>query len=166
MNVYWSAWRDGELCYTLAATEKGLCYIDIDHNYEELQAWHSKYAKESELIENPSYMSGYIEQFKQYWDKQRTVFDLPLDMRGTDFQKRVWQALVEIPFGKTVSYRDIAETIGNRKAVRAVGGAIGKNPVLIVVPCHRVIGSSGKLTGFSAGLDLKEKLLDHEQINY
>src|SRR5690606_20705914 len=99
------------------------------------------------------------------WSSDVCSSDLcPLDLRGTTFQQRVWDALKTIPYGKTVSYLDIAVSVGNRAAVRAVGGAIGKNPVMIVVPCHRVIGSNGKLTGFSAGgIGMKEKLLSHEQ---
>ena len=89
--------------------------------------------------------------------------DLPLGPRGTAFQKQVWQALLEIPYGQTVSYKQLAESIGNPKAVRAVGSANGKNPIFIIIPCHRVIGANGSLTGFAYGLELKKKLLDIER---
>lgn len=101
-------------------------------------------------------------QLKEYFDGHRTEFSLPLDLRGTEFQKKVWAALQTIPYGKTCSYADIARKIGAPDAVRAVGAANGKNPVGIVVPCHRVIGSGGKLTGFAAGLEIKARLLHIE----
>lgn len=98
-------------------------------------------------------------QLAEYFAGTRKRFDLPLDFEGTDFQKAVWQALLTIPFGETRSYRDIAEQIGNVKAVRAVGAANGRNPISIIAPCHRVIGASGDLTGFAGGLKAKELLL-------
>lgn len=102
-------------------------------------------------------------QLKEYFDGKRTSFALDLDFDGTPFQKKVWQALLKIPFGQTRSYGDIARSIGNEKAVRAVGAANGKNPISIIAPCHRVIGTNGKLTGFAGGLKVKEFLLDHER---
>lgn len=104
-------------------------------------------------------------QLKEYFEKKRKVFDLPLDLIGTDFQKKVWEALLDIPFGKTKSYGDLARQLGDLKAVRAVGGALNKNPVPIIVPCHRVIGSSGDLTGFAGGLGTKHYLLRLEDPN-
>ncbi len=98
-------------------------------------------------------------QLKEYFAGTRTHFDISLDFTGTDFQKQVWEALLTIPFGETRSYRDIAEQIGNVKAVRAVGAANGRNPISIIAPCHRVIGASGDLTGFAGGLKAKEMLL-------
>ena len=98
-------------------------------------------------------------QLAEYFSGARTEFALPLEPRGSEFQKKVWQALREIPFGKTRSYRDLAKAIGSAKAVRAVGAANGKNPLSIVVPCHRVIGANGALTGFAGGLEAKAKLL-------
>ena len=92
----------------------------------------------------------------------RVAETLPLDLHGTPFQKRVWQALNEIPAGKTYSYAEVARQIGAASAVRAVGTAIGRNPVSVIVPCHRVIGSNGKLTGYAGGLDRKAWLLAHE----
>ena len=98
-------------------------------------------------------------QLQEYFFHGRTSFSIPLDLHGTPFRTRVWEALRSIPYGETVSYSRIAAEIGNPKAVRAVGQAIGKNPCLIVVPCHRVVGKDGSLTGFSAGMDLKKRLL-------
>jgi methylated-DNA-[protein]-cysteine S-methyltransferase len=98
-------------------------------------------------------------QLNEYFDGRRNAFSLDLDFAGTDFQKKVWYALLTIPFGETRSYGQIAKQVGNVRAMRAVGAANGKNPIAIVAPCHRVIGSTGKLTGFAGGLDAKERLL-------
>ena len=102
-------------------------------------------------------------QLTEYFAGKRQQFDLPLDFAGTEFQHKVWQALLSIPFGETRSYRDIAEQIGNVKAVRAVGAANGKNPISIIAPCHRVVGTNGKLVGFAGGLDNKDILLRLEK---
>jgi len=99
------------------------------------------------------------DQLSEYFAGQRTQFDLPLKPRGTQFQMRVWQALREIPFGQTRSYMDLARAIGSPEAIRAVGAANGKNPLSIIVPCHRVIGADGSLTGFAGGLQVKAALL-------
>jgi methylated-DNA-[protein]-cysteine S-methyltransferase len=101
-------------------------------------------------------------QLKEYFAGTRNEFNLPLEPAGTEFQKKVWQALREIPFGQTRSYLDLAKSIGSVKAVRAVGAANGKNPLSIVVPCHRVLGADRALTGFAGGLEVKAKLLAHE----
>ncbi|MCW8193455.1 methylated-DNA--[protein]-cysteine S-methyltransferase [Proteobacteria bacterium 005FR1] len=103
-----------------------------------------------------------IEQLSEYFAGERQSFTLRLRASGTHFQKSVWKALTEIPFGVTASYRDIAEKIGSPKAVRAVGLANGRNPIGIIVPCHRVIGANGKLTGYAGGLPRKRWLLSHE----
>ena len=101
-------------------------------------------------------------QLREYFAGERQTFQLPLAAQGTEFQQQVWAALRAIPFGELRSYRDIADSIGNRKAVRAVGAANGKNPIPIIVPCHRVIGSDGSLTGFAGGLAAKQLLLQLE----
>jgi len=101
-------------------------------------------------------------QLKEYFAGKRRSFSIPLDMRGTPFQKDVWRILQTIPFGETLSYGQIANRLGRPGASRAVGAANGRNPISIVVPCHRVIGSTGKLTGFAGGLDIKAHLLDLE----
>jgi len=101
-------------------------------------------------------------QLNDYFSGSRKSFDLVLEQHGTPFQKQVWQALLTIPFGQLASYRDMAQLINNPKAVRAVGAANGKNPISIIVPCHRVIGSNGTLTGYAGGLERKQWLLQHE----
>jgi methylated-DNA-[protein]-cysteine S-methyltransferase len=105
-------------------------------------------------------------QLARYFAGELKEFDLPLDLRGTEFQKRVWCELRAIPYGETRAYGDIAKAIGAPKAVRAVGAANGQNPIPIVVPCHRVIGASGRLVGFGGGLEMKRLLLKLEQLNY
>ncbi len=110
----------------------------------------------------PAVLHETVRQLDEYFQGRRKVFVLPIRYAGTEFQNKVWRALVEIPFGQTRSYLDIAKAIGQPTACRAVGLANGANPVMIIVPCHRVIGASGKLTGFGGGLENKRKLLDHE----
>ncbi len=101
-------------------------------------------------------------QLREYFKGKRKEFDLPILFNGTDFQKKVWDALLEIPFGAVATYSDIANMINNPKGVRAVGLANSKNPISIIVPCHRVIGKNGKLTGYAGGLERKEWLIEHE----
>ena len=101
-------------------------------------------------------------QLGEYFKGKRKIFDLPFSLKGTEFQKKVWNALLKIPFGSVVTYSDIANMIGNPNGVRAVGSANSKNPISIIVPCHRVIGKNGKLTGYAGGLDRKEWLIEHE----
>ena len=119
----------------------------------------------AELVEDPKHaiLLETQKQLNEYFLGQRTQFNLPLDFEGTEFQKKIWHALLTIPFGETRSYKQIAEQIGNVKAVRAVGAANGKNPISIIAPCHRVIGQNGKLVGFAGGLENKEILLKIEQ---
>ncbi|MBL6996499.1 methylated-DNA--[protein]-cysteine S-methyltransferase [Desulfobacula sp.] len=104
-----------------------------------------------------------IDQLKAYFKGELTRFDLELNVQGTDFQKTVWRELVKIPYGETISYGQLAQRIGNPKASRAVGMANGKNPISIIIPCHRVIGKNGNLTGFGGGLEAKRTLLDLEK---
>ena len=114
---------------------------------------------EADWIYNEKPFARARAQLLEYFEGKRKSFDLPLRMSGTEFQVRVLEELQRIPYGETLSYGEIAERIGNPKAVRAVGAANGRNPIPIVIPCHRVIGSSGDLTGFGGGLDTKEALL-------
>lgn len=117
------------------------------------------------LVEDPEHpiLKLAKQQLEEYFTGQRTSFEVPLDFAGTPFQKSVWQALLNIPYGETRTYRDIALEIGNPKAVRAVGAANGRNPISIIAPCHRVIGTNGTLVGFAGGLERKEILLNIEQ---
>lgn len=117
----------------------------------------------SELTEQvPHFLQGAVDQLQEYFSGCRKEFDFRIDPQGTDFQQKVWKLLLEIPFGKTISYLDLAKKFGDEKAIRAVASANGKNPLWIVIPCHRVIGSDGSLTGYAGGLWRKEWLLQHE----
>jgi len=164
VHLYWTRLEDEQCSLVLAATDQGVCCVGI--TLEEIQEWGSKHLGDAELVEAPEKMALYKSQLQEYLAGDRTIFDLPLDLKGTPFQLKVFEALQQIPYGSTVSYADIAVAIGNPKAVRAVGGAIGKNPVLIAVPCHRVIGKNGTLTGFSSGIPLKKKLLTIEKVPF
>ncbi|MBN2285685.1 MAG: methylated-DNA--[protein]-cysteine S-methyltransferase [Tissierellales bacterium] len=106
-----------------------------------------------------------VTELKEYFGGQRKSFDLPLDIEGTPFRMKVWNELSKIPYGETISYKELASRIGNVKASRAVGGANNKNPIGIVVPCHRVIGANGALVGYEGGIDKKKWLLDFEKEN-
>lgn len=113
--------------------------------------------KETNVIEQA------INELNEYFEGKRKMFTIPLKPNGTEFQKNVWKALLNIPYGKTCSYKDIAEAIGSPKACRTVGSSNGKNPIPIIIPCHRVINSNGKLGGYSGGLDVKTKLINIEK---
>lgn len=110
----------------------------------------------------PVELKDAVKQLQEYFDGKRTSFNFPINPKGTDFQQKVWKALLEIPYGKTTSYMDLSKKLGDVKAIRAVASANGKNPLWIVVPCHRVIGSDGSLTGYAGGLWRKKWLLEHE----
>ncbi len=105
-----------------------------------------------------------VSQLKEYFNGERREFSIPLAANGTEFQNKVWQALTTIPYGETWCYKDLAIAVGNPKASQAVGGANGKNPISIIVPCHRVIGKNGSLTGYAGGLDIKDALLKLEGV--
>jgi len=125
--------------------------------------------QESRAVHNPAwtedagFFADVIRQLRAYFAGDLREFDIPLLMEGTEFQKRVWESLQAIPYGETISYGELAKRIGDPKAVRAVGAANGQNPIPIIVPCHRVIGSNGSLTGFGGGLENKKKLLELER---
>ena len=142
----------------LVATENALVAVLWENE-------NPKRVRLAELIEqvNHPILLETQKQLREYFAGTRQQFDLPLDFEGTVFQKKVWQALLSIPFGENRSYRDIAEQVGNIKAVRAVGAANGKNPISIIAPCHRVVGVNGKLVGFAGGLNNKEILLGLEK---
>lgn len=110
----------------------------------------------------PAVLQEAVSQLNDYFEGKRTNFDLVLNPKGTDFQRKVWKGLLEIPFGKTMSYLELSKNLGDVKAIRAVASANGKNPLWIVVPCHRVIGTDGSLTGYAGGLWRKKWLLEHE----
>ncbi|MFH6767423.1 methylated-DNA--[protein]-cysteine S-methyltransferase [Gaetbulibacter aquiaggeris] len=110
----------------------------------------------------PLELEDCVFQLQEYFDGKRKIFDIKLNPEGTDFQKKVWNQLLEIPYGKTISYLDLSKQLGDVKAIRAVANANAKNPIWIIIPCHRVIGSDGSLTGYAGGLNRKQWLLEHE----
>jgi methylated-DNA-[protein]-cysteine S-methyltransferase len=111
----------------------------------------------------PEILKRTIKQFDEYFKGTRKNFDINCELKGTEFQKRVWDVLIEIPYGVTISYKELAISVGNEKASRAVGNANGKNIISIIIPCHRVIGSDKSLTGYAGGLNRKKWLLEHER---
>jgi methylated-DNA-[protein]-cysteine S-methyltransferase len=141
----------------LVASEKGLVAI----LWENDKPSRVRLAELAEDANHPM-LQKTEQQLQEYFAGKRMSFSVPLDMKGTPFQKNVWEALLAIPFGETRTYGDLAKKLGNPTATRAVGAANGRNPVSIIVPCHRVIGASGKLTGFAGGLETKAHLLGLE----
>ena len=141
----------------LAASTKGLVRLEFESHALKIDP------SRTHLQESKSALAPYLRELNEYFAGERHEFSLPLDLRGTGFQLACWRALLEIPYGETRSYRDIAKAIRHPHAYRAVGMSNNRNPVAIVVPCHRVIASSGSLCGYGGGLDVKRKLLDLEQ---
>ncbi len=137
----------------LAATDKGLSGLYFEQ--------HRYFARPAHWMRAPAHpqLQRAWEQLEEYFAGSRTTFDLPLDLRGTPFQRAVWDALLELPLGATSTYRAIAQRIARPGAVRATGSAIGRNPISIIVPCHRVLGVSGALSGYAGGLERKRFLL-------
>jgi methylated-DNA-[protein]-cysteine S-methyltransferase len=119
----------------------------------------------NDLQTTPQILLTAMKQVEEYFQGKRSVFDLKLKAEGTDFQQKVWQSLIEVPYGETACYGDIARAVGNSKACRAVGGANNKNKIAIIIPCHRIVGADGSLTGYAGGLWRKEWLLKHEKDN-
>ncbi|MGG4216393.1 tRNA epoxyqueuosine(34) reductase QueG [Paenibacillus sp. FSL L8-0638] len=151
---------------TLCATNRGLCRIDygVFHAKEALlQQWARTWIGEYVYVHEPEKLREAADQLREYFAGERREFSIAYDLRGTPFQEQVWRALQSIPYGQSVSYKDIAESIGRAKAVRAVGGANNKNPLPILFPCHRVSGANGSLVGYAGGLPVKTKLLDLEK---
>ncbi len=163
-TIYWSLLRHGEWNLHLAVHEEGLCFIGSQNApLEELEQWLSSRYPQWELERNDGALLTYASALIPYLCGGSAPFDFKLHLQGTPFQESVWQALCDIPYGQTRSYSEIAESIGKPKAVRAVGSAIGANPLLIIVPCHRVIGKNGALSGYRGGMDMKTKLLELER---
>ena len=140
----------------LALSARGLLKLEFDRGQSaqgDNQTWQ----------ESTPALSPWLRQLDEYFSGHRQQFSLPLDLRGTDFQLQCWRALLDIPYGETCTYRTIAQAISHPRAFRAVGMSNNRNPIAIVVPCHRVIASDGSLCGYGGGLDIKRKLLDLEQ---
>jgi methylated-DNA-[protein]-cysteine S-methyltransferase len=151
--VAWSEWKCPGLSLRLTAGDSGLCAIEFAPEAPPPGRRQDAYPLLTETRR----------QLQEYFDGLRREFTLPLDPRGTDFQLRVWRALQSIPYGKTSSYGELARALGMPHASRAVGAANGANPLPIVIPCHRVLGSTGKLVGYGGGLPMKKRLLELER---
>jgi methylated-DNA-[protein]-cysteine S-methyltransferase len=162
-TLFWTPVIYNQRKLILAATDIGLCYVQSSNRlYEDLAEWGNKRDPDRILIRDDEECKPYVNQLNEYFRGLRTSFTIPMDMRGTPFQLEVWGALLHIPYGQTRSYSDISNQIGKPSSVRAVGAAIASNPLLITVPCHRVIAKNGALTGYRGGLDMKEELLELE----
>lgn len=144
---------------TITASDRGLRAIAFPARDD-----HDVPVPVGRIVDGPNAVTAAAaDQLGEYFAGRRREFDLPLDPVGTDFQLKVWHVLRTIPYGRTMSYGEQAARLGDARKARAVGAANGRNPIPIVVPCHRVVGSTGKLTGFAGGLDVKARLLDHER---
>jgi methylated-DNA-[protein]-cysteine S-methyltransferase len=161
--IEWAVLTHSQWQLYIAKTSKGLCYVGSPgQTFEDFQAYIIKRFPSATLQENREALAPYIQELADYFEGSRTLFSLPVDVKGTPFQEEIWRALQQIPYGETVSYSEIAARIQRPTAVRAVGTAIGANPVLITVPCHRVVGKNGAITGYRGGLELKSFLLELE----
>lgn len=156
-NLYYTSRRIAGINIKVFSSSKGIRKIFVNNSTATI-----KNANITKLRPDDPYMFNIFRQLDEYFNGERKQFNIPLDIKGTDFQKRVWSELNKIPYGKTVSYKKIAEKIGNRKAFMAVGRANAQNPLAIITPCHRVINSNGRLGGYSAGPLIKEQLLELE----
>jgi methylated-DNA-[protein]-cysteine S-methyltransferase len=156
-NIYYTTFSINGIYFLVFASHKGIVRIYINDTGEK------EYSEDAiKLQPDDPYLFNIYKQLKEYFSGDRKAFDIALDLRGTDFQKGVWDELCKIPYGKTISYKELAIRVGGETKTRAVGQANSQNPVPIVVPCHRVINSGGKLGGYSCGPGIKENLLEIE----
>ena len=156
-NLYFSSANISGIHFKIFSSQKGIrsIYLNKKNALNNVKGF-------TQLHNDDPFLFNVFTELSEYFDLKRKKFTVPLDEIGTDFQKQIWKELRKIPYGKTVSYKDISIRIGNLKAIRAVGRAMGANPIPIITPCHRVINSNGNLGGYSAGLMIKEKLLELE----
>jgi O-6-methylguanine DNA methyltransferase len=163
MKIYVSELHSPIGTLYLASSGKGVVCISLSGR-ENLLKDLERLVPDMELEKNEGKNKRVIKQLKEYFSGVRKDFDLPLHLIGTEFQRLVWRQLCQVPFGRTASYKEIAERIGKPRAVRAVGQANHRNPIPIIIPCHRIIGANGHLVGFGGGLDKKRFLLSHEGV--
>lgn len=163
--VFWTPFTTPLGTAYAASTERGLCRLTLpDETEAHFLVWlHDHFAPEH-IHPHPRPNLEVIEQLDAYWEGRRTRFELRLDLRGTPFQQAVWTHLLHVPYGKTVTYSEIAQATGTPQGYQAVGAAVGQNPVRLVVPCHRVLSVDGGLTGFASGVRTKQWLLRHEGV--
>ena len=148
----------------LVVSEIGLAYVShYTKDLNDVTGWQTKNYPDAILVSDSKKLAPYAKQFREYFNGERFEFDFPVDLNGSPFQMRVWDALLEIPYGQTASYLDLALKLNrDHRSSQAIGGAVGANPLSIVYPCHRVVGNDGSLTGYAGGLDIKKSLLNHE----
>lgn len=159
-TIYWGICQINDWKLYIAKTERGLCYIGSPNRpFSELEAWINKKLPHAILVQSDSSLQKEMLELEQYMRVERDSFTVEIDLIGTDFQKEVWHASNNIPYGETRTYSDIANVIGRPNAVRAVGTAIGANPLLMMIPCHRIVAKDGGLAGFRAELNMKRFLL-------
>lgn len=164
--IYWSMLNRGNWQLYVAASEQGVCYIGGQHeSFDHLSVWVAIRYPQAMLVRSDERLHLHIEELAEYLQGDRKGFTMPLDIQGTPFQRAVWRILCEIPYGETRTYSEIAAYLQKPMAARAVGTAIGANPILITVPCHRVIGKNGHMTGYRGGLDMKKRLLKVEHLS-
>lgn len=164
MNIYWGQLPLENGATYCATTEKGLCYIGTPNGtFQELEEWASKRFKNPILKHEESFLHPFLNELNAYLRGDIQYFTIPMAIYGTDFQKEIWRALCRIPYGETITYGELAQKINRPNAVRAVGSAVGANPLLYMIPCHRVVPKAGGLGGFRAGRSIKEQLLSIEQ---
>lgn len=162
-KIYFSTYDSKVGLLKIASTPEGVCRIGLPgESTGDCRLWLEKNFPEHEVIQSRGENSYVLQQLKEYFEGKRKKFDVKLNLLGTPFQKKVWKALMDIGYGKTLSYKDLAVKIGKPTAFRAVGNANAQNPVPIIIPCHRVIKADGKLGGYGGGLTLKKQLIEHE----
>lgn len=162
--IYWTLLTQEDWNMHVAATSEGLCYVGSPNQpLERMAEWAAARYPDNQLHRDDVKLQPYADELIEYLQGRRRSFTLSIDVHGTPFQLAVWNALRSIPYGQTKTYSDLADQLRNPSAVRAVGAAIGANPVLIAIPCHRVIGKNGALTGYRGGIGMKTRLLQLER---
>nr|NNM90058.1 methylated-DNA--[protein]-cysteine S-methyltransferase [Bacilli bacterium] len=165
--IYWASLVQDETCHYLFANDEGLVMITLpQETFQNAVSWINRQFANCQLIGSLNELKGYRRALNDYWYGDfDAASSIKYSLQGTVFQRTVWEELLKIPYGMTVSYQDIADRIGRPKAVRAVANAIAANPIPYLIPCHRVIGKNGELTGYRGGLELKKTLLQQEREN-
>ncbi len=156
-NFYYTSFKLYELNFKIIATQKGIHRIHLNN-----KKITPKTFRAITLQPDDPYMFDIYTQLDEYFKRDRKEFNIPIDIEGTDFQLKVWKELSKIPYGKVFSYKEIAKKVGGNNYVRAVGRANGQNPVPVIIPCHRVVESNGKIGGYTGGIEIKQKLLELE----
>lgn len=163
-QIYYGKLSNQKWPIYVAATDKGICFVgSLNGGKTELNEWLKKIDSIGLAKYNPDKLAYCVNQLEEYFKGERTYFHLPLDIKGTPFQEKVWAELLNIPYGGAITYGELAKRIGNPRASRAVGTAIGKNPLLIIIPCHRVSHKNGQVSGYRGPINMKVDLLALEK---